>query len=214
MILILINISSVVHKFINTQNLLFHKNNKQVLKPLDELQALFTNPEDVIDFMNLENLKYEIARENDISELTKVMTLTFDHDTQVHLGEPKGGPPGYDTGEFFQRWMIEEEDAIGYKIILGERIIGAFIVFISKTGNNVLGSMFILPEYQNMGIGTRTWQYIEETYPNALSWTLETPSWTTRNHHFYEKKCGFSKTREEPLEGAPGTLFIYRKSLP
>ena len=61
------------------------------------------------------NLRYETATEKDIPELTKVMTRTFDDDTQKYLGQPKGGPDGYDTGEFFQRWMIGEENSTGYK---------------------------------------------------------------------------------------------------
>lgn len=156
-------------------------------------------------------LRYEIATEKDIPELTKIMTRTFDDDTQKHLGEPKGGPDGYDTGEFFQRWMIYEEASTGYKIILDDEVIGAFIVFIYEHGKNVLGTMFINPDHQNMGIGTHVWQFIEDTYPNSKAWALDTPSWATRNHHFYEKKCGFTKVREEHIDGPPGTLFIYHK---
>lgn len=155
------------------------------------------------------NLKYEIATEKDIPELTKVMTRTFDDDTQKYLGEPKGGPDGYDTGEFFQRWMIDEENSTGYKILLNDKIIGAFIVFIHDNRENVLGTMFIDPDYQNKRIGTLTWRFIEETYPNTKTWTLDTPSWATRNHHFYEKKCGFEKVREQPLD--EWSLFVYQK---
>ncbi|MFX0122582.1 MAG: GNAT family N-acetyltransferase [Candidatus Hodarchaeota archaeon] len=157
------------------------------------------------------NLRYEIATEKDIPKLTKVMTRTFDDDTQKYLGKSKGGPEGYDTGEFFQRWMIEEEDSIGYKVILNEKIIGAFIVFIRDNGENVLGTMFIDPDHQNKGIGTRIWQFIEETYTDAKTWALDTPSWATRNHHFYEKKCGFVKVREQPL--GDWSLFIYHKQM-
>ncbi|MHA2226989.1 MAG: GNAT family N-acetyltransferase [Candidatus Hodarchaeales archaeon] len=157
------------------------------------------------------NLQYNIATEKDIPELTKIMTRTFDDDSQKYLDEPKGGPDGYDNGEFYQRWMIEEEASTGYKIILNDKIIGAFIVFIYESGKNVLGTMFIDPQYQNLGIGTRTWQFIEDTYPNANAWALDTPSWATRNHHFYEKKCGFKKVSEEDYGGFPGKMFTYQK---
>ncbi len=155
-------------------------------------------------------LIYEVATEEDIPILTDIMTRTFDDDTQKHLGELKGGPPGYDTGEFFQQWMIEQEKSTGYKIILDDKIIGAFIVFISDLGKNILGTIFIDPDYQNKGIGTKTWKYIEEMYSGAISWILNTPGWAKRNHHFYEKKCGFKKIDERPEEGV-GTLFIFQK---
>lgn len=158
------------------------------------------------------NLIFEVATEEDIPILTDVMTRTFDDDTQKHLGEPKGGPPGYDTGEFFYQWMIRESASTGYKIIENDKIIGAFIVFISGKGNNTLGTIFIDPTYQDKGIGTKTWKFIEETYPQTKSWTLDTPEWAKRNHHFYEKKCGFKKIEEQPVEGV-GTLFIFQKNL-
>lgn len=156
------------------------------------------------------DLIYKVATEDDIPILTDIMTRTFDDDTQKHLGEPKGGPPGYDTGEFFHQWMIGQEASTGYKIILDDKVIGAFIVFIFDHGNNSLGTMFIDPKYQNKGIGTKTWKFIEESYPESKSWILDTPGWAKRNHHFYEKVCGFKKIEERPEEGV-GTLFIFQK---
>ncbi|MHA2224509.1 MAG: GNAT family N-acetyltransferase [Candidatus Hodarchaeales archaeon] len=156
------------------------------------------------------DLIYEVATEEDIPILTDLMTRTFDDDTQKHLGEPKGGPPGYDTGEFFEKWMIGQEASTGYKIILDDKIIGVFIVFIYDHGNNCLGTLFIDPEYQDQGIGTKTWKFIEKSYPETKSWILDTPGWAKRNHHFYEKKCGFKKIEERPEEGV-GTLYIFQK---
>jgi hypothetical protein len=52
------------------------------------------------------NLVFEKAGEGDIPELTRVMTRAFDDDAQKHLGIEKGGPPGYDDGEFFRKWML------------------------------------------------------------------------------------------------------------
>ena len=156
------------------------------------------------------NLVYEVATKEDIPILTDIMTRTFDDDTQKHLGEPKGGPPGYDTGEFFHQWMVGRKESTWYKIILDEKVIGAFIVFIFDHGNNCLGTIFIDPEYQDKGIGSKTWRYIEENYPETKSWILDTPEWAKRNHHFYEKKCGFKKINERPEEGV-GKLFIFKK---
>lgn len=54
-------------------------------------------------------LNFEKARESDILKLTDVMTRTFDDDSQRHLGKPKGGPPGYNNGDFFRTWLLPYE---------------------------------------------------------------------------------------------------------
>ena len=46
------------------------------------------------------------------------------------------------------------------------------------------------------GVG-RVTTWLEETYPDARSWKLYTPPWATKNHYFYEEKCGFRNVGEE-----------------
>ena len=159
------------------------------------------------------NLTFEEATEKDIPELTKIMTRAFDDDAQKHLGLEKGGPPGYDNGDFFRTWLLPYKESIGYKILFDRNTIGGIIVWILETKENFLGTIFIDPDYQDQGIGTQTWQFIEESYPDTRQWTLETPSWAVKNHHFYEQKCGFKKAgeKEEEFPDFPGTSFVYQK---
>lgn len=158
------------------------------------------------------NLIFKVATEEDIPILTELMTLTFDDDTQKHLGEPKGGPPDYDTEEFFYPHITGKKAGRIFKIVLNGQIIGSILILIFEHGNNYLARINIDPAYQDKRIGTKAWQFIEETYPQTKSWRTDTPSWAKRNHHFYEKKCGFKKIKEESIEGE-GTLFIYRKEM-
>ena len=158
-------------------------------------------------------LAFEKAGEGDIPELTRVMTRAFDDDAQKHLGIEKGGPPGYDNGEFFRKWMLGHEESIGYKVLLDGQVIGGIIVWILEHGDNRLGTIFVDPTYQDQGIGSRAWQFIEATYPDARSWTLDTPSFATKNHFFYENKCGFVQIDEKAVPGEPWTSFIYRKEM-
>ena len=154
----------------------------------------------------------EKLKEEHIPELTEVMTRAFDHDSQIHLGEEKGGPEGYDDGSFLRRWGLHE-DSDSYVVKIEEgKLIGSITVFASKEreGNNVLGNMFIDPEYQNQGVGYRVWKEVESMYPEARSWQLGTPSWAIRNHHFYEK-CGFTKVDEEETDDHVGRSFIFKK---
>jgi RimJ/RimL family protein N-acetyltransferase len=151
---------------------------------------------------------FKKAAEDDIPELTEAMTRAFDDDARRFKGDPKGGgPPGYNTGEFLRKWM---RSGVCYKITEGERVVGGFIVFINKDGKNDLGSIWVDLRYQNLGIGTQAIQFIEKTYPNTRKWSLGTPEWSVRNHHFYEK-CGYKKVGEEYNEEEGFTGFRYDK---
>ena len=153
-------------------------------------------------------VRFEPALESDIPEMTGVMTRAFDDDSLRFRGIPKGGPPGYDTGEFLRKWMPE---GIAYKVLRSGRIIGCFIVFTDypAAGHNVLGTVFIDPEHQNQGVGSRTLAFIHESFP-AKNWQLETPEWATRNHHFYEKN-GYCRIGERFDAEAGFATFAFER---
>jgi GNAT superfamily N-acetyltransferase len=157
--------------------------------------------------MEFQGLVFEPITETDVPELTAVMTRAFDDDAQKHLGQERGGPPGYDDGEFFRKWLFGYQESVGYKIIAEDKLIGGIIVWILEHGDNILGTVFVDPASQDQGVGTRTWQFIEATYPETRSWTLETPVWATKNHHFYEEKCGFHRVDVQE------DTVVYRKSM-
>ena len=74
-----------------------------------------------------------------------------------------------------------------YKILADDRIIGGFIVFLKGQGCCELGRIFIDPDFQNQGIGTRAFEFIWTEFPEARRWTLGTPAWNRRTRHFYDK---------------------------
>jgi len=157
-------------------------------------------------------LLFQILIESDLPFIVPVMQRAFDDDAQKHLGKEKGGPPGYDDGKFFRTWLFPYPESVGYKILVDEIIIGGIIVWILPKGHHILGTIFVDPEYQDKGVGQRIWTFIEETYPETISWRLGTPSWATKNHHFYQK-CGFAKVDSDPLIKAEEDIVIYRKVL-
>lgn len=157
-------------------------------------------------------LSFQETVESDIPRLTAVMTRAFDDDAQKHLGQERGGPPGYDNGEFFRQWLFGYEESVGFKILSGAEIVGAIIVWILREGHNILGTIFVDPDVQDMGIGQAAWRYIEGKYPETKSWRLGTPTWATKNHHFYTK-CGFQKVESDPLIPAEEGMTIYRKEM-
>jgi GNAT superfamily N-acetyltransferase len=157
------------------------------------------------------DLAFKEIVEADIAELTKVMARSFDDDARKHLGVEKGGPEGYDNGDFFRKWLFGYEWSVGYKAISDSKIIGGTIVWIFDNGKNILGTIFVDPVYQDLGIGSRMWEFVESKYPDTKSWQLETPSFATKNHHFYEK-CGFRKIEVKPIEGEMKyAAWVYRK---
>lgn len=163
-------------------------------------------------------IRFERAIAGDIPELTEIMTRAFDDDSRRFRAKPEGGgPPGYDTGEFLRAFIIVDEDeqrkrfggfSKYYKILKNDKAVGAILVFINHDDNNEIGNMFVDPDYQNQGIGTRAIEFIEKTFPQTKKWTVGTPEWATRNLHFY-KKCGYSKLRKEynKEEGFMGFVF-------
>jgi GNAT superfamily N-acetyltransferase len=157
-------------------------------------------------------LSFLLMAESDILDLTPVMTRAFDDDAQKHLGIERGGPPGYDNGDFFREWLLPYQESVGYKIMVGEDLIGGFIVWILPEGHNILGTIFVDPDIQDQGVGQGAWKFIEETYPETKSWSLGTPAWATKNHHYYEK-CGFEKVEEDPLIPSEADSVIFRKEL-
>jgi GNAT superfamily N-acetyltransferase len=157
-------------------------------------------------------ISFEALKESDIPVVTGVMKRAFDDDARKHLGENSGGPPGYDDGEFFRTWLLPYKESVGYKIISDDQVIGAIIVWILPEGHNILGTIFVDPDFQDLGIGQQTWVFIEDTYPETISWRLATPEWATKNHHFYTK-CGFEQVDSDPLIPPEEESVIYRKEL-
>ena len=160
-----------------------------------------------MDTLSIDHLP---IHEDDIPSLTPVMKRAFDNDAKKHLGKDTGGPPGYDDGEFFRTWLLPYPESIGYKILLEGNIIGGIIVWILPERHNILGTIFIGPDFQDRGVGQGVWTFIEKTYPDTLSWRLGTPTWAIKNHHFYQK-CGFVKVDSDPLIPPEEDTIIYLK---
>jgi N-acetylglutamate synthase-like GNAT family acetyltransferase len=158
-------------------------------------------------------LTFETITEDDIPELTQVMTRAFDDDSRKHLGQERGGPPGYDTGEFFRKWLFGYQETDGYKVVCAGRIIAGLIVWILPEQHNIVGAIFVDPAAQDAGVGTRIWQFIQARYPETKSWRLTTPAWATKNHYFYTTKWGFTRVASDPLIQSQDDEYIFRKDM-
>mgnify|MGYP003105919990 CR=1 FL=1 len=160
----------------------------------------------------MSDIEFETFTEEDIQKLTLIMKRAFDEDTKIHLGREAGGPTGYDNGDFLRKWGLNK-DSTQYKILLDKKIIGAVILWINKeTNHNTLGTIFVDPELQEKGLGTKIWTKIEKMYPDTIVWNAETPIYSHRNHNFYVNKCGFHIIEiKNPKDMEDGSFILEKR---
>ncbi|MDQ2088121.1 GNAT family N-acetyltransferase [Herbivorax sp. ANBcel31] len=135
-------------------------------------------------------LKVDIIKANieDVQKLIEVQNQSF-YDDYIKYGEC----PGYNHTVESMTNIIENR--FTYKIVYENEIIGDIIVKKNSCNNYYLGCICVIPYYQNKGIGNVAISFIEQQFPNAENWTLETPSDKEVNHHFY-KKLGYVIVKE------------------
>lgn len=152
-------------------------------------------------------LHYAPILPQDYPVLTQIMTASFDEDTRLHTSLLHDGPAGYNDGTLIRK-LNENPDFISEKVLLDDKIIGAYIIS-HKPEQNILELLFLDPDCGNQGLGTQIWNHIKEHFSDCVRWVLETPSYSTRNHHFYTKKCGFHFVCEKQYPDA--TSFVFEK---
>lgn len=95
--------------------------------------------------------------------------------------------------------------------MLDNTIVGGLNLYDMSDGCFSLGAIFISPEYQNQGIGSRAIEFIEEKYNWVKKWILDTPYLNTANHRFYERH-GYKRIKKiQPQTDVDFYLFIYEK---
>lgn len=149
---------------------------------------------------------FKRAKAQDAKRLVEVQIAAFHHDSVLYPDIGIGGPPGYDSIDVMRGKIAQHEC---YKIIDDGQIIGGAVVFNNGNGHYHLDILFIAPDFQNRGIGTRAMQFIERQFP-AARWTLDTPAWAVRNIHFYER-LGYARVDEFEDDGTP--LIAYEKRI-
>lgn len=83
-------------------------------------------------------------------------------------------------------------NSVPYFAYINNNIAGGCVVVVNpetKTGS--LDLLYTKVGNQNLGIGTKIWSKIEETYPEIHTWETFTPYFDKRNIHFYINKLGF-----------------------
>lgn len=151
-------------------------------------------------------IKFAIAKIEDAEILRNISIKAFEEDLKRYGSLP----PGIDS----LTWHTSKvEKGMYYKILVDDIIVGGINLFDLGKRCFSLGAIFISPEYQNKGIGSKAMNFIEDKYNYANKWSLETPYLNTHLHRFYEKH-GYKKVNEiQPQKGVEFYLFIYEKEI-
>ena len=151
------------------------------------------------------NVTIEPSKMIEAEELVRAQVASFHSDALFYPGVEEGGPPGYDSVDLMRRKIAED---ITYTIRADGVIVGGVMLFEKGEGHLHLDVIFVAPELHSKGIGSKVMTFLAETYPD-MRWTLDTPVYAVRNHHFYEK-FGYvrGKMRFEPDGFA---LYAYEK---
>ena len=88
---------------------------------------------------------------------------------------------------------IQMENSDYYLIKFKNEFVGGVRIVEKQEGVFSISPMFILPEYQNRGIGYAAIQMVLALYPKVITWRLATILQEKRDCHFYEK-CGFYRS--------------------
>ena len=108
---------------------------------------------------------------------------------------------------------INQPHSIYYLIKMDKEIVGAIRVLELDEGKKCrISPIFVLPQFQNKGIGQRAMQLAETLYPNAAKWVLGTILEEKGNCHLYEK-MGYCQTGETKRLNEKLTLVFYEKNL-
>lgn len=120
------------------------------------------------------------AHPEDIGYIAKISELVFSSETD-------SAPIGFNDS----KWYFSVS-AIGYlyKIVFNGLIIGGFVIFRTGQTNFQIERIFILQEYQNLGIGKKSLAYVFKRFPEAKVWYADVkPSWN--KYSFFLTACGF-----------------------
>lgn len=105
---------------------------------------------------------------------------------------------------------IQKEKSCYYLITYRNSITGAVRVIEKAPGICHISPIFILPEFQNKGIGYATIQILFARFPETTIWRLETILQERRNCQLYEK-CGFAVTGTQSVINEKMTLINYER---
>ncbi len=155
----------------------------------------------------MSSVKLEEARFDELPMLHKMQIESF---MPLYEKYHDAGSPAVESLERIQK-RAERPNRKYYFIVKDGARVGAI-----NLGHNdpeekqvsFISPIFILPEFQNRGIGYAAIMKAFQLYPDVRVWKLETILQEPANCHLYEK-CGFKRIGEEKIVNDAMTLIDY-----
>ena len=156
----------------------------------------------------MNRVKIEEARDDELDQLLEMQIKSFMPLYEKYHDE---GSPAIESLEKI-RARAQDPNRQYYFITLDGARVGALNIGTrpSYGDDNCknIGPIFIVPDYQNRGIGYASIMKSFELYPDVKTWRLDTIKQEPANCHLYEK-CGFVRTGEEKVVNDNMTLIDY-----
>ncbi len=158
----------------------------------------------------MNRVKLEEVNENEIQQLYDMQIQSFMPLYEKYHDE---GSPAIEPIEKV-RSRASQENRKYYFIVKDGARVGAINIGRKPCDSEEnclhIGPLFILPKYQNQGIGYVAIQKAFILYPDAKVWQLDTILQEPGNCHLYEK-CGFVRVGEEHIINDKMTLIDYER---
>ncbi len=106
--------------------------------------------------------------------------------------------------------QLKQEDTEYYVISLDGDEVGGVRINHRENGVFRIAPIFIIPEFQNKGIGSNVFKKLFKIYPEAVSWQLDSILQEERNCYLYEK-MGFTATGARANINDNMTLIEYER---
>jgi pimeloyl-ACP methyl ester carboxylesterase/ribosomal protein S18 acetylase RimI-like enzyme len=152
------------------------------------------------------------ARPDDAPRIAEVCRRAFARDI-VRYGS---GPSGMDDPDTHRALFARGHC---HALEVDARLVGGVYMFAERAGRWRLGSIFIDPDQQRRGLGSRLMEFAPRAHPDVRTIRLETPHRSDHLHRFYERH-GYRRTGTTSAGGHPGATdpamhpLIYERTFP
>ena len=147
------------------------------------------------------------AEENDLEALRLCAISAFVDDERYKPDNAKpGSPPGNDKIHCHMNWLRNHDY---FKCVVHDKIAGGCIVKIHPNHHELFG-IFLSRIFIGKGIGSKLLRGVMNLYPIESLWLLETPDYSIRNHHFYERNGFVLNKKIKPDPSLGYGFFVYK----
>lgn len=152
-------------------------------------------------------VRLQPAKAEDALRLTEMQMRAFMPEVRKH-GSFETSPAAETPDRMLER--ITSAKSHSFIIIADDAYAGMIRIKELGAGAYKISPIFVLPEFQNHGVGQKAMSLAEEMFPGARLWTLFCVREEERNVYFYEK-LGFRKTGYERKLDKNITLIGYER---